>query len=157
MKAVGICCLLAATVWLTQSLEAKETRRVREAEAVTGLLRWMRAQISCFSLPLAEIYAGYRNELWEKNGVLPLLRQRGLGAVLGRLSSAFSEEELRPLVSYAAAVGTRFSEEEVRAIDAILPFYGKIEEDRRGEAPRRKKLARSLCATGGMMVVLLVL
>lgn len=155
-RVLGLLAIFGATFFAARCYGDAEQRRVAEAEGLLSLLIHLRLTLGTYALPLADIYASFQNEALERAGFLPTLRQEGMQAALTAAAPmGLGQEELSPLLQFAAQLGRHFLEDELRAADRVIAHLSAVVEERRRDAPRRKKLGRALFATGGAMIALL--
>ena len=158
MKTAGFIFLLLAIGYAFVNVSAREPRRLREAEGVYQLLCYIRGQMSAFSLPLPEIYAGFSDEALEKCGFLPLLREKGLAAALEKFSVADENGEVYILLSaFAGRLGQGFLQEELTLCNRVIDVYGGYVDRKRAECPGKRKLQGAMVLLCGGMVLLFFL
>ena len=156
MRLLGACCLLAFALLATRAFSGYEMRRVQENEGVLSLLLYLRSAIKTYAMPLDTLYAEVRCEALERSGFLSVLRREGLSAALRSVPPVGMEEKtICTLLRFGDQLGSRFLEDEVAALDEVIPQLSEALSHMMGEAPRRKKIGRALITTASMMVLLL--
>ncbi len=159
LKSAGAVLLFALTLYISLQYTVMERRRVLQAEGFLLLLRHIRTQISCFSVPLPEIYASFENRALSDAGFLSVLQAEGLSAALSACQAGLylEEAEARSLQSFAEELGKSYRSEQIALCDCYIAEWERGYDDRKKEMPRRARLGRSLLLTGGLMAVIVLL
>ena len=154
-KALGLLLLLACGVALGLLLASFHKKRCRQAEGFLALLRYIRLQIDCFSLPVERILATIDDELRadcrvpENAGDFP--------ALLAGTHLLLPLEMQELLASFCRDLGTSYREDQLRCCDYYLsrlsPYCTRIRE----ELPRRIKLSLLLptALTAALLLMLI--
>ncbi len=145
--------LFSAVVWGVARIKEGRAQRAR-AEAFLLLLRHIRTQIDCFSMPVCEIL---------KNADPTLLAACGatappadFGTLLGVGQEELSPEARAVLVAFARELGTTYRTEQLRLCDRHIGELEAVCAAARGEALRREKLFVLLPpALAGIVILLL--
>jgi hypothetical protein len=128
-------------------------------EEMHRFLKHMRMQIACFLRPQAELTVGFSSASLDAVGFLPAVRE------CGSLLRAYREcrgaiaptgEEDRVLSLLFSAIGGGYLEEELRLIDGYVAEFAALVEARRQEAPKRRRLIKTLCATATAGILILI-
>ena len=129
---------------------------LRQNEAMMTLLRTVRGQIECFSLPIGQILAGCEREVIEACGYTEEETPRDLLAFISHVT-AFDSRTVSIVSQFGAEFGRGYREDEVRACDYALSLL----EERRcalaAELPVKKKrnMTLSVCASLALALLLL--
>ena len=160
LKSFGIILLLTGSLYLCFSFSQFERKRLRQCEGFLLLLRHIRAQISCFRMPIGRIYASFSTEELEQCGFLSLLRDTEdlEKALLGAKGNIWiSEEEISLLKAFGRELGEGYAEEQIAVCDYYIGELEKAYGERRNGLPQQTKLYRSLFITGGLMLAIMLL
>ncbi len=158
LKLIGSCILAAVAFGLSRHLTRLLLLRIRQLEGFLQLLRTTREKIVGFGTPTPEIFAGFRNEALEAAGFLPALREGSMRTALreARDGLYLDDEELLPLLEFAASLGSGFADEEAARCEVAIAAIERALEARRSDQPNTAKLGRTL-VVGASLAVILVL
>lgn len=154
-KIFGAGLLIASGVWTARRVNQATAGTIAELEAWQSLIGYIKSQVDCFALPIGEILSRASPSLlcacgWQGEGRifdLPsllencALRDREGGEMVRRFCEEF---------------GKRYREEECRACDATLALLGVRIERLRAHLPGQKRLCSTLCISGALAVVILL-
>lgn len=160
LKTFGVILLLSGSLYLCFCFTQFERRRLQQCEGLLLLLRHIKAQISCFHMPLGRIYATFSSEELERCGFLEALRQtedisKALDSAKGEMW--LSGEEMTLLRAFSGEVGASYVEEQIACCDYYIGQLEQAYAERKTALPARRKLYRSLFITGGLMLVIILL
>ena len=155
-KYIGIVLLLCCGVLSGIAFAAFERRRCRQAEGFVSLLRHIRLQIDCFSIPVAQILAACDKRIMTDCGTeartLP-----DFNALLYGTRLYVPEEMCRLLADCGAQLGSSYREEQLRCCDYFLERLIPCCDRLRTELPKRERMALILPMAISAMLVLLLL
>ncbi len=156
IKACGAIALLTVTLYLCIQASSMEIRRVRQTEAFLLLLRHIKAQISCFCMPLCDIFRDFENDSLASVGFISVLRERGFRAAIEecREKIYLDEEEINMLCGFGDELGKSYRESEMEFCDYYISTLEQSYSKSREQQPARSRLYRSLLLTGGLMVII---
>ena len=154
-KWIGLALLFASGLAVGYLLSAFEARRYRQAEGFLALLRHVRLQIDCFSLPVSRILAGLDERIRRLCGA-----PQGavdFPALLSETKLLLPEEACALLYDFSEQLGGSYREEQLRCCDHYIVRLSPLCERMRDELPRRRHLALLLpiALTGALMLLLL--
>ena len=156
IKVCGAATLLLITLYLCYEASRMELRRVRQTEGFLLLIRHIKAQISCFCAPLADIFEEFENSSLESIGFTAALREGGFSYAVEKCREKIylDPEEINMLSSFGEELGKSYREEQLECCDYYIGELESSYSRTRDEQPRRSRLYRSLLLTGGLMVII---
>lgn len=156
IKAVGavlvLCCVL---LWGVSRIIHERAQRAC-AESFLALLRHVRVQIDCFSMPVSEILASADKDLLAACGAEDV-SPADFGALLATGERELAPEVYATLAAFEKELGTRLRDEQLRLCDRSIAKLTSLCEAARNEAPRREKLLLLLPPALAGIVILLLL
>ena len=157
-KLLGAATITAFAFFTSFHLSHLLLARIRQLEGFLQLLRTTRDKIVGFRTPTPEIFAAFQNEALEASGFLPALRGGDMKSALDGARSGLylDDEELAPLIEFAASLGSGFATEEAARCEVAITAVERALEVRRGSRPSATKLSRTL-VVGASLAVILVL
>lgn len=160
IRTVGMGLIFVAMLTVSRYIEAGRLRRLREEEAWLRFLSALHRELSCYARPLSAFAATYEDETLGAVGFPDRLREAAtlgdaLCAVRGRLSS--SPPFLRVLETFGASFGRGYRDGELRALAVAIDEAGAIYKKEEEDAPRRRRLSRTLCVSLSLAIVMLLL
>lgn len=160
MRVFGIALILLAALFFSAEFSRYQKKRIAEGDGFLHLFSHLRGEILCRLEPVADCFAGFRDEALERAGFLRALREcENLGAAMEATEKKLSlcEEEKKTLLRFCLGFGRGYREEELRRIDAALEeFERQVAQDKR-ELPRLARLVRTLSAALALGIVILLL
>lgn len=155
-KIAGALFLSVSGVLCAAHLNRRAERRVRQIGGWISLLRFVKGQVECFSLPMGEILARCNPEILAEcsfaGDVAPTSFEALLTAAVP--DDRDTEEILR---RFCAEFGRGYREEEMRGCDYFLSQLEARRSELSGKLPAQKKMHTTLCLCSALAVVLLLL
>lgn len=155
-KAVGVAVILLVGLGLGVALSAYERRRCRQAEGFLALVRYIRLQIDCFSLPIGRILSGCDNGILVDCGV-ESDQLTDFAALLRSTRLYVPEDMCRLLMDFGSQLGGSYREDQLRCCDYFLERLIPCCDRLRAELPKREKMMLLLPMAFAAMLVLLLL
>jgi len=156
MRFSGVCILgIVAFIWGNGHVDIMR-KKICFLEAMTELIRYLRARIDYLSMPLDEIFASFYNEFLEHSGFSEVMRKRGLkDAVLE--SENLDETERQFFLGFLNTLGSNCREEELKLCNYYLEELTVKLTNLKAEYPGKAKLWRSLPILGCLSLFLFLL
>ena len=155
-KAAGAALLVCSGIAVAAQMNRTAEAALRQNEGIMALLRAVRGQIECFSLPIGQILAACDRDLLLACGYTEEEKPRDLGEILSRMT-VWDARTVSIFSQFAAEFGRGYREDEVRACDYALSLL----EERRGvlakDLPVKKKRNMTLSVCGALALALLLL
>ncbi|MBQ3483369.1 MAG: hypothetical protein IJA78_04250 [Clostridia bacterium] len=154
-KWIGIALVLCCGIGASVAFVAFERRRFAQACGFLALLRYIRLQIDCFSLPIGKILGSCDRAVLADCGAP--VHAPDFPTLLDGTRLYLPEEICRLLTDLAAQLGGSYREEQLRCCDyymaRLAPFCDRLRE----ELPRRTRMAALLPLAFAAILVLLLL
>lgn len=157
MKQIGALLLLGAVLGIVLCLGALERKKGRELSSLLSLLEGIRNGMLYERLPLLAIYERLSLPTLAENGFMEEARHSGLFSALTSGLLTVSDTDLSFLFTYAESLGRRFADEEIQETETAIAKLSLLIERHKTEGAKKHKLQKTLIATGGGMVLLLLL
>ncbi len=152
---LGAGVIFACGIFAGLFFAAYERRRVLQAEGFLSLLRVIRMQIDCFSMPVSRILAECDRTLLADCGVSGT--PKDFKALLGSTRLYLSEEICRLLADFAGRLGASYREEQLRCCEYYLARLAPYCDTLRAEQPRRERMALILPPALSVALILLLI
>lgn len=158
MRVVGVLLILLAAALACLRMRTRARVRERQLAEWVQLLTYLEGEIAYAARPAGEVLAGFPGEALEECGFLPLARARGLAAAVDNCGGLLlAPPQKQAANEFAAALGTRFREEEAEKCRRLRQsFAAELEREQR-ETPPRLRVHCRLCLCGAAVAVLLFL
>jgi len=154
-KIVGAGVIFLCGIFAGLFFAAYERRRVRQAEGFLSLLRLIRLQIDCFSMPVSRILATCDPDVLAACGVSQ--PPRDFKTLLLETKLYLSEEICRLLSDFAGRLGGSYREEQLRCCDYYLARLAPYCDALRTEQYRRERMALILPPALSVALILLLI
>ncbi len=155
-KIVGALLLACSGIAVGAECNRTASAALRQNEAMMALLRIVRGQIECFSMPIGEILGSCEPELMEGCGYTETDTPRDLGQMLSH-AAVFDAHTVSIVSQFASEFGRGYREDEVRACDYALSLLEERRAVLAAELPIRKKRNMTLCVCASLALALLLL
>ncbi len=155
-KIAGALILSLSGVLCAAHLNRRAEKRVREISGWISLLRYVKVQIECFSLPMGEILARCERELLSECGFFGEIAPKSFDGLLA--ASSLHDEETRSIVrGFCEEFGRGYREEQTRGCDYYLSMLEGRREFLMEKLPAQKKMNATLSVCAALAIVLLLL
>lgn len=155
-KILGVAILLACGVLFGLTLAAFERRRCRQAEGFVALLRHIRLQIECFSVPVCKILESCDGQILLDCGV-EAEDLDDFSALLSGTKLYLPEEFCRLLSDFGAQLGGCYRAEQLRCCDYYLERLIPLCDRMRDDLLRRERMVLLLPMAVSAILVLMLL
>ena len=155
-KALGAIVIFACGIETARRLNARLTGENERTEKYILLLRYIKAQIGCFALPIGEILARAEASLlagcgWRRESAPTSLEQMLAEAGLGDRTSQGI------LLEFCKDFGRSYLDEQIRRCDHYITLLEERQVSVGKDIPRRKKLNSTLCISGALALIILLI
>ena len=155
-KIFGVLLLLGCGVLSGVLLVSFERRKCRQAQGFVALLRYVRLQVECFSLPVARILEHCDGRILMDCGA-EVGSLGDLSALLTDTRLYLPEEFCRLLADFGGQFGGCYRAEQLRCCDYYLERMIPLCDRMRGELPKRERMALILPMAVAAILVLTLL
>lgn len=152
----GAVVILACGIEISRRLNAKISIDHERIEKYILLLRYIRSQIDCFALPICDILGRADRQLligcgWEEESFPSSLEE------MLREASVEDEGARGILLEFCEDFGKSYLEEQIRRCDHYISLLDERRDILNKDLPRKKKLNSTLCISGAVAVVILLI
>ena len=152
----GASMILLCGIELSRRLNRSAKQILDEADRYIVLLRYIRSQIDCFALPINEILKRADSALLKGCGWADGPPPTSLHILFN--SSEIKDEKIKSvLTEFSEDFGKSYLEDQLRRCDHFLSLL----EERRNiiakELPSKKKLNSTLCISGALALIILLI
>lgn len=135
-------------------IASAEKKKIEQTEAFIALVKYIKNQIDCYSMPMEKIL----------HSCPELLLRLGIEKEISSLSELLSECEIvcgedckKILYTFSESFGKGYREHQVKRCDAAVTELEEIKKRLGTEYPSKKKTAAALCfAVGGALLIALL-
>ena len=152
-KWAGLCLVACCGIFAGRVLAAYEEQKCRQAEGFLSLLRHIRMQIDCFSLPVGRILAALDDRIREDCGCPA--GAADMAALLDGTRLLLPEEGCKLLLSFSRDLGNSYREEQLRCCDYYIERLAPLCAELRTGLSKRMRLARVLPAAVSAALILM--
>ena len=147
--AVMISCSLCASY-----ITSLEKRKIEQTEAFIELIKHIRNQIDCYSMPIEKIFLSAKDMLL-KLGIEKEIRT--FSDLLSECEIESGEEAKKTLNTFAESLGKGYRENQVKMCDGVLSELEVIRKKLTDAYPSKKKTTAALCFAGGGALLIALL
>lgn len=162
IKIVGAVLIMTAGAFLAFALNRRNEEKYDRLVSFIALLRFIRKEIECYSLPVYEILLRCDGEILKGCGCADLAAakirpENAFGDLLSACEGAPHEKVQSKLERFSRELGRGYREEQLRICDYFISSLEELRATAEGESKKQKKLTFTLCLCGAAMVVLLII
>ncbi len=156
LKIVGVLIIAVSGIVGSYTLNCAARRSLEQTEGFIAILRRLRSDIECFSMPLPTFLERCPSELYAKCGYSSDGAPRSVAALVDGCS-VYDAESCKTMRAFARSIGRGYREEQL----AICDYYTDILEERRQrlceQLPNKTKRNSAMCLCGALAVVILLI
>ncbi len=156
LKVIGAIIIALSGIVGSFTLNRAARRSLEQTEGFITLIKRLRSDIDCFSLPLPTALERCPAEVYIKCGYFLGQTPRSVRALI-EACSVSDAESFRIMKAFAGSIGRGYREEQL----AICDYYADLLEERRQrlyeQLPTRTKRNSALCLCGALAVVILLI
>ena len=156
LRLAGALALTVSGVLVARSINASLNAALVQTEGIVSLIRFLRVQIDCFSMPIGEILSmcsidelfmcGYKGSVMPKN----------LSVIVGNMRVSDSVAH-KHFCAFASEFGRGYREEQLRACDYYLNLLDEHRREIVASLPSKKKRNSALCVSASLALAVLLL
>ena len=155
-RIAGAAALLFSAFFASYLLNSRMTKCARRLEGFINLLRFARAQIECYSLPVSEIFLRCDAKILADCGVPENSRPKSFVELLSQ--TGISDGVSRSAVeSFADGFGKSYREEQLKGLDNTLNILVERKKILDAEFPKKKRVNTTLCISAALALIILML
>lgn len=155
-KTLGVLILLLCGVGMGVALAALERRKCRQAEGFLALLRYIRLQIDCFSLPVGRILESCDGKILMDCGV-ESTALADFSALLSGTKLYLPEDFCRMLEDFSHQLGGSYRTEQLRCCDYYLERLTPLCDRLQRDLSKRERMMLILPVAIAAMLALILL
>ena len=154
MILIAFCAVLAAV----KTAESGK-KRLEIYEALISFVMELRDGITCLRLPLCELYERCSSDALISRGFPSMLSQCGWEDALKRsgIADMLDERSLAALCELGARLGRSGTQEQEEACNYCISRLQTGFAEIRTDAPKRTRMASSLCLLGGVAIIIMLM
>ena len=149
MKIAGAIFILCASVASSYFYEKREKEKIKKANKLAEFIRYIRAQISYFSLPVDMIFKAYKSD--------DTLTGDIISGKLSSLDSFFDKDTSDVIKDFFSSLGNGYKDEQLALCDftmsAIEDFTDKMNKEFSGKV----RVFRSMAIFTGVCLIILLI
>lgn len=153
IKLIGGVMIVASSMSTASYIASHEKKKIEEIEAFISLIRHIRNQIDCFSMPMKNIFSSCSD----------ILSKLGVSEKTSSLTELISKREImcaeceKIINDFSSSIGKGHREREVKICDKAIGELEHIKEQLVSAYPSKRKTTAALClAIGGAMLIALL-
>ena len=154
-KTLGLLFILGSGILTSVMLTRFEQKRCRQAEGFLALVRHVRLQIDCFSLPVPRILETLPSQIRTACYIPPNVCD--FGALLTQTPLLLPEEVTELLHAFGRDLGSSYREDQLRLCDYYITRLSPHCERIRADLARKSRLALALPRAAAAALALLLI
>ena len=157
VKWIGSGTIIVAAWLFSISMIHSHKKILRELEALSNMVQYIRDNIDHLMKPLPDIFLSYQNDYLETIGFLPRIRHTSLKQAWEEQSFSFSGESVLLLSEFVRTIGSSYRTEELRLCDYTLTRLNEMLEHLRRDSSNRLKLYKTVPTMFALSVILILI
>lgn len=154
IKLIGGALIMIFSAGAASYIVSCEKKKIEEIEGFIALLRYIRNQIDCFSVPMETILSSCP-EILSKLGVDETTTS--FSELISKCDMTSGEECKKIIREFALSLGKGYREQELKKCDKAIGELENIKNRMVASYPSKKKTTSALClAIGGALLIALL-
>ncbi len=154
IKLIGGALIMIFSIGAASYIASGEKNKIEEIEGFIALIRYVRNQIDCFSMPIENIL-GSCPEILFKIGIDEKISS--LSELVSKCEMTCGEECEKIINDFAVSLGKGYRERELKICDKSIGELENIKNRLVVSYPSKRKTAAALClAIGGALLITLL-
>lgn len=149
MKIAGAIFILCASVASSYFYEKREKEKIKKANKLSEFIRYIRAQISYFSLPADKIFKAYKTD--------DSLIENIISGNLSTLDFFFCKDMSNDIKDFFSSLGNGYKDEQLALCDFTLSKTEDFINKMNKEFPGKVRIFRSMALFTGICVIILLI
>ena len=143
---------VAGAVWMNR----RSSMGLRQADGFLALLRYVRNQVECFALPVSEILRRCDPRVLSECGYASESVPRRMEELV-EACRVEDRETVAYMARFSAEFGRCYRDEQVQSCEYYCSLLLSRRNALAGELPGKKKLHSTLCVSGALAMVILLI
>ena len=155
LKLVGSALVMISCIAVSRTVLTAERSKSEQIEAFISLLRYIRHQIDCYSIPMDRIFADCPLDILEPLGGKE--NDMSFERLLKRKEIILEGEAKHILEEFSETLGKNYRDRQIKLCDIAISSLEGVRGAEQKKYAVKKKTVNALClAAGGMVVILLI-
>ncbi len=153
---IGALAVLLCGIEGARILNQRSEREVFLIDSYISLVRYITVQIDCFAMPIGEILKSCDEDLLRVCGAS---KEDGVTDLLTLFSHCeLSDKDARSvLFDFCSGFGKSYLGEQLKRCEVCVSMLEKRKEELNKELPKKKKLNFTLCVSGALCVIIVLI
>lgn len=155
VKIFGVAMILLSCFAISRMLISYESKKIRQIDSFIALIRYIRNQIDCYSIPMDKILSDCSSDIFDNIGGKP--EELGFQKILDREEIIVDGEGRRILVEFGESLGKNYRDRQVKLCDSAVSSLEAVRHNEVKNYNGKKKTINVLCfAIGGIIILLFI-
>ena len=155
-KLIGVTLVVVGGAASAYVMNTRVTSSLLQAEAMISFLRYVKLRVDCYAMPIDRILADCDKSIYERIGYADAKKPEDLSCLASRCISL--NREIKAIMEkFALEFGKSYREDQVKLCDRYIDELTTLRSDISARLPMRKKLNSTLCISGAMAIVILLI
>lgn len=156
VKIIGAALVVLGGAASAYILNSRAKSALMHVEGTISLLRYVKTQVDCYSMPIDKILSGCNVEMFSECGYSGTQKPQSLEELLSGCTS------LEPVIyktmrGFADEFGKSYRAEQVKLCDRYIDELSSFRADLSERLPVRRKLNSTLCLSGSAAIIILLI
>ena len=152
----GACLILACGAEASRRLNNAASKKVRAADNYLSLLRYVKSQVDCYAMPINEILKRADPALLEGCGWRGEDPPRTLSELVS--NAPVGERAIEGiLLEFSEDFGNSYLYDQIRRCDHFIALLEERRDSLARELPSKRKLNSTLCISGALALIILLI
>lgn len=156
VKMIGAALVVLGGAASAYILNSRAKGTLMHVEGMISLLRYIKTQIDCYSMPIEKILSSCNEEIFLKCGYSVGGKPKDLECFLSGCTSA-EPAIYKSMRGFADEFGKSYRAEQVKLCDRYIDEFSILKSDLSERLPIRRKLNSTLCLSGSAAIIILLI
>ena len=156
VKITGTVLVVLGGAILAYMLNSKAKCTLTRTEGFISLLRYIKTQVDCYSMPLSRILENCNDSIYSDCGYVGEKKPNDLSELISGCPS-LDGRALKIMSEFSEEFGKSYRGEQVKLCDRCIDELAILRTEVSEGLPLRRKLNSTLCMSGAMAIVILLI
>lgn len=161
-KVVGGAMIFISSLIFYFQLQKHEQEKIKQAKGFILLLKYIKNQIACFSLPITEIISRCDKKILSDCGISfdfspDASKSEVLPEIVANIPRHIDDEAFLIIERFANDFGKTYLEEQLKSCDYYIYELEKYKNKIEAEIPKERKIRFALCFSISASIILLLM
>ncbi len=155
-KMIGVLLVVFGGAAMAYMLNLKAKKTLSCTDGMISLLRHIKTQVCCYAVPIEKILSECTDNIFSECGYANERKPKSLDELISGCA-LLDGRALKIMTEFSQSFGKNYREEQVKLCESSVDELCALRAEISDKLPIRKKLNSTLCLSGAMAIVILLI